>query len=107
MSQQSPTPSEILRDELLDAMGNERGKLPSGPVMETLMAGQTAGVWFSNNRDRRIAVVELEPGTLQVVIDYEPKRPHVASYLPSPRTPPYSVQEAADFVLTWLFGTGS
>jgi hypothetical protein len=105
-----PTLSERFRDELLQAMGPERGRVQSWPEETALVSGQLAGVWFGNNRierARRICVIRTGPRVqdIGVVYDLTPEK-RTPTYSPSvPMKPPFTSLDAVGrFVLDHLLG---
>ena len=106
------TASQVFREELLQAMGPERAKVTSHQEERNLVEGQTAAVWFSDNRvddGRRICVVRRGESIRDIgfVHDLEPHGPEQrhSSFMAS--VPPFmSIGAVARFVLQDLFGDG-
>jgi hypothetical protein len=91
-------------------MGPERARVTSHPQERELVDGQTAAVWFADNRvddGRRICIVRRGTAVSDIgfVYDLAPHEPGRVQTTFTPMVPPFmSLDAAARFVLRYLFG---
>lgn len=100
-----PTFSERFCKELLQAMGPDRGRVTSTAEENERVPGQTAAVWFTNNRatnPKRICIVR-RGNEIGMIEDLDPQGLE-RRYTKFMLTPFESLAGLGRFVLDYLFG---